>query len=196
MAAAPVIGILLAAGFSRRFGSNKLLQRLPDGPLVAQAAARALQSALPGALAVIRPGVPELAQTLREAGLQVSVCEEAIEGMGASLAHALRTLADRPATGYVVALADMPFVKPDTFRTVAACLQTAARPLAPGWRGERGHPVGLPARYRDELAQLRGDQGAREIIARDGIDLIDVDDPGVVRDIDQPADLPGITQHG
>ena len=133
MAAAPVIGILLAAGFSRRFGSNKLLQRLPDGQLVAQAAARALQSALPGALAVIRPGVPELAQTLREAGLQVSVCEEAIEGMGASLAHALRTLADRPATGYVVALADMPFVKPDTFRTVAACLLTCSRRLARVW---------------------------------------------------------------
>jgi molybdenum cofactor cytidylyltransferase len=187
---APVIGILLAAGFSRRFGANKLLACMPDGRPVAAHAARALIQALPGSVAVVRPGVEALEQALRDEGLAVTVCPDAIEGMGASLAHAVRTLDGRPAAGFVVALADMPFIRPETIAEVAARLPAATRPLAPGLGGERGHPVGLPAGLRDELSRLTGDQGAREIIRRDGIDLFDCDDPGVLRDIDQPRDLP------
>ncbi|MCL4799694.1 MAG: nucleotidyltransferase family protein, partial [Burkholderiales bacterium] len=60
-------------------------------------------------------------------------------------------------------------------------------------RGERGHPVGFAARYGAELAALAGDAGAREILRRDRglVELIEVDDPGVLRDVDTRADLEG-----
>ncbi len=190
----PVIGILLAAGFSTRFGANKLVARLPDGSLVAARSARALKAALPRAIAVVRPGVPELEQALIAEGLVVLVCPQAADGMGASLAHAVRSLSSEPVGGFVVALADMPFIAPASIRAVAARVAQARRPLAPVFKGERGHPVGLPTLYRDELSALLADQGARDIIRRDGIDAIEVDDPGVVRDIDVPADLPGALQ--
>ena len=111
--------------------------------------------------------------------------------MGVSLAHAVRVTPE--ATSWIVALADMPFIRPETIRLVAERLDSGAALVAPAWRGERGHPVGFAARFRDELSALTGDAGARELLRsrRDELDLIECDDPGVLRDIDTPADLPG-----
>lgn len=184
-----LVGILLAGGSARRFGADKLLHPLPDGVPIAVAAARTLAVALPRVVAVVRPGAPELERALRAAGAEVTVCPNAAEGMGVTLAHAVRAGGD--ADGWVVALADMPFVDPESIRRVAAAIAGGAAIAAPDYRGERGHPVGFARRYRDALERLTGDAGAREIVRADAGALVrvEVDDPGVVRDIDTPADL-------
>lgn len=188
---APIVGILLAAGASTRFKANKLLHALPDGTPIAVAAARNLRSALDRVVAVVRPGVPELAQALADAGVEVTICPDAAAGMGHSLAHAIATTPN--AGGWVVALADMPFVAPETIRRVAAALHEGADLAAPAHRGTRGHPVGFATRYREDLAALTGDAGARAVLNRDHarIRVVDVDDPGVLRDIDTRQDLEG-----
>lgn len=188
-AAARIVGILLAAGFSRRFGANKLIQRLPDGTLVAVAAARNLLAALPGSIAVVRPETTELAEALQAVGLRVTVCDKAQLGMGASLAHAVRETAD--AEGWVVALADMPFVQPATIRAVADAIAAGNPIVAPRYAGERGHPVGFASRFAHELMSLTGDEGARRLLKREEVSLINCADPGVLRDIDTPEDLNG-----
>jgi len=191
-----VVGILLAAGSASRFGSDKLLHPLADGTPIAGAAARNLRAAITPAVAVVRPGSPALEQVLAEAGLEVAICPDAAAGMGHSLAHAVGATAD--AAGWVVALADMPFVAPETIGRVAAALAGGAPIVAPCYRGERGHPVGFAAGYRAELAALAGDAGAREILRRDRarVLLLDVDDPGVLRDVDTRADLEGTKDFG
>ncbi|MBI2316568.1 MAG: nucleotidyltransferase family protein [Betaproteobacteria bacterium] len=185
-------GILLAAGSSTRFGSNKLLHKLPDGTPIAAAAARNLRSALPRTIAVVRPGARRLAQLLREAGCAVVTSRNAANGMGASLASGVRASSD--ADGWVVALADMPFIRPASIKAVAARLAQGAAIAAPSLAGRRGHPVGLARRFRGDLLGLRGDQGARALLERhsEQIRLIESDDPGVLRDIDTPDDLRGI----
>ncbi len=117
------------------------------------------------------------------------VCKNAAEGMGVSLAEGVRAAAD--AHGWVVALADMPYLRPETVRVIARALSEGAVIAAPSYRGQRGHPVGFARRFLDELSSLRGDAGAREIIKGhpDWITLYDVDDPGVLRDIDERSDL-------
>jgi molybdenum cofactor cytidylyltransferase len=185
------VGILLAAGSGTRFGADKLLHPLPDGTPIAVASARTLKAALGRVLAVVRPGVPALERALRDEGLEVTVCERAAEGMGTTLAHAVRAAGD--ADGWVVALADMPFLRPDTVRRVVAAVAGGARLVAPAHRGRRGHPVGFGAPLRSELEAVRGDAGARAVVAahQASLELIPVDDPGVLRDIDVPADLAG-----
>lgn len=192
--AANIRGILLAAGYSKRFGSNKLLQALPAGSPhagmpIALAAARNLIEALPESIAVLRPRAQKLGQMLRDAGCNTVVCKNAAEGMGVSLAAGVRAAAD--AHGWVVALADMPYIRPETIRVVARALEEGAVIAAPAYRGERGHPVGFARRFLDQLSALRGDAGAREILKQhpDWITLYDVDDPAVLRDIDEPSDL-------
>ena len=110
--------------------------------------------------------------------------------MGGTLAQVVAA-APETGAGYIIALADMPFVSADSIRAVAAALQGGAKLVAPVYRGQRGHPVGLAASYRDELLALGGDAGARDIIRRDAanLQLVDVDDPGVLWDIDTRADL-------
>ena len=191
---AAIRGILLAAGSARRFGANKLLRPLPAGSPhagspIALAAARHLVEALPDCVAVLRPRAQKLGKILRDAGCKTVVCKEAAEGMGVSLAAGVRAAED--ADGWVIALADMPFVRPETIMTIAGALGDGAAIAAPSYRGERGHPVGFARRFREDLSTLRGDVGARSILEGhpDWITLYDVDDPGVLRDIDAPSDL-------
>ncbi len=188
-------GILLAAGSSKRFGSNKLLQALPAGSPhagvpIALAAARNFIEALPESIAVLRPRAQKLGQILRDAGCNTVVCKNAGEGMGTSLAAGVRAASE--ADGWVVALADMPFLRPETIRVIAKAISDGAAIAAPAYRGERGHPVGFARRFFEELTALHGDEGARELLARhrDLIKLYEVDDAGVLRDIDKPSDLP------
>jgi len=187
--AANICGILLAAGASKRFGSDKLLYPLAGGTPVAVAALANLRAAIPHVIAVVRPGVPILENRLSEAGATVILCANADEGMGASLATAVA--ASGEVAGWVIALADMPYIRPETIAKIAASLAAGAAIVAPAYRGERGHPVGLSARFRAQLEALRGDEGARSVLREnaDLVKLIDVDDPGVCRDIDTPADL-------
>jgi molybdenum cofactor cytidylyltransferase len=194
--AATIRGILLAAGYSKRFGSNKLLQALPAGALeagtpIGLAAAKHLLEALPESIAVVRPRAQKLGKMLRDAGCNTVVCKNASEGMGTSLAAGVRATAD--AEGWIVALADMPFVRTDTVRTVARAISEGAAIAAPVYRGERGHPVGFARRFLDELSSLHGDDGARQFIKQhpEWVKLLEVDDPGTVRDIDKPSDLEG-----
>ena len=119
-------------------------------------------------------------------------CERAAEGMGASLACAVRAAnAAGAADGYVIALADMPFIRSSTIAAVRDALAAGAPLVAPYFRARRGHPVGLAAKFRNELEALEGDEGARKIISANEISLlkIPVGDPGVLRDIDTPGDL-------
>lgn len=197
---APCVGILLAGGQGRRFaaasgGQDKLLARLPDGTAVAVRAARTLRGATDAVVAVVRPESAVLAALLREQGCHVLESEQAREGMGASLAAAARFLLAGQApdmTGRadscLVALADMPWVRRDTLSAVRA----AASPdgiTVPVHRGRRGHPVAFGRLLWDELAALRGDVGARELLRRHRVAAVDVDDPGVAADVDTPADL-------
>ncbi len=191
-----LVGILLAAGRGSRFGGDKLLAPLAEahagvaaGTPVGIAAGGHLVAALPGSVAVVRPGDVALAARLRALGLRVVPCGSAADGMGASLACGVA--AAKHADGWIVALADMPWIAPATIRAVAVALGGGADLVAPSFEGARGHPVGFSRRHYAALAALSGDAGARALVERhrERLVLVDVDDPGVVADVDAPEDL-------
>jgi molybdenum cofactor cytidylyltransferase len=185
------VGILLAAGRGKRFdpsgARNKLLARLPGGDPVVVASARTLLAALPRVVAVVAQE-GEVAQALRACGCEVTVCGDAGKGMAASLVHAIRH--SLPAAGaWVVALGDMPFVRPTTIRALCAALGAGAGIAAPASHGRRGNPVAFGQAHLPDLLALEGDQGARGILAAHAVTQVEVDDPGIFSDIDTPADL-------
>ena len=189
-----VVGILLAAGSGTRFGGDKLLARLRgvghDGA-VGVAACRNLAAAIPEVIAVVRPGDTALAAALAGAGARVVECGNAAAGMGASLACGVQ--ASSAALGWIVALADMPWIRPDTIARVADALRSGAPLAAPFHAGERGHPVGFGRACLAELSALGADEGAKSVVTahRNAMVRIEVDDPGVLRDVDTPRDLSG-----
>jgi molybdenum cofactor cytidylyltransferase len=184
-----IAGILLAAGAGSRFGGEKLLHPLEDGVAIAAHAARNLLAGTSDVIAVVRWGDFPLYDMLEQEGCQVSMFQGAARGMGASLAHGVAQA--RGADGWIVALADMPRISPDTTRRIVAALEEGALVAAPVCKGERGHPVGFAAALRDELLALDGDQGARVVVERhrDKVKLIECDDPGIFYDIDRKTDL-------
>jgi molybdenum cofactor cytidylyltransferase len=188
-----VVAILLAAGSAKRFGSDKLRHALPHDVPIAIQAARNLKAVFGDhVVAVIRPDARELAELFGRENCKVTVCERAGEGMGASLACGVRAAsAAGTADAYVVALGDMPFIRASTIAAVRDALAGGAALAAPYFRARRGHPVGISARFREELEGLRGDEGAKMLLAAHAAELvkIPVGDPGAIRDIDAPGDL-------
>jgi len=93
--------------------------------------------------------------------------------------------------GYLVALGDMPFIRASSIAAVRDALAGGAQLAAPYFRGRRGHPVGISAKFRAELESLQGDEGAKKILSAGASNLVKVPvgDPGVIRDIDTPGDL-------
>jgi len=182
-------GLLLAAGFSRRFGAAKLLQPLADGTAIGLAAARHLRVALPETRVIVNAEDASVSRLFTEEGFSVAVCPQAPDGMGASLAWGVKHTAS--ASAWVIALADMPFIQSATIRQVADALEQPTTLVVPLFQGQRGHPVGFGRAYFAELVQLTGDSGARSILARHQKNLrcIACDDPGTLADIDRPADL-------
>ena len=184
-----IAGILLAAGTGRRFGSEKLLHPLVSGGLMGMEAARNLVTALPESLAVIRPGDRDLAERFTALGLRVVENPDADRGMGLSLAVGVTAAAD--AAGWLVALADMPWIQPQTIISLANELRQGASLVAPVHRGRRGHPVGFDRKWRSRLQSFTGDQGARTLLADHSSELIlqATADPGVLLDVDRQVDL-------
>ncbi|MGF6650083.1 molybdenum cofactor cytidylyltransferase [Paraburkholderia youngii] len=184
-------GVLLAAGSGSRFDPrglhNKLLARMPDGTLVAHEAAHRLLQVVTRVLAVVRPGSDALARVLNDAGCDVVFAASAERGMGASLAAGIEASDD--AEGWIVALADMPRIAIPTIEAVARALDNGAPLVAPFYDGQRGHPVGFGSEHRDALLALDGDTGAKALLKSRALTRIDVDDPGILRDVDTPDDL-------
>ena len=182
-----IAALLLCGGAARRFGADKLLAGAD--PIVARAA-RHLVAATGHALAIIPLGRPQLRAVLEAAGCEVLETDRTESGMGASLAAGVEAT-DR-AAAWIVALGDMPAIRPDTIARVRQAMEAGALIAAPfDGKDGRGHPVGFAGALRGELLALTGDVGAREIIQRHSrqVKLIATDDPGIFVDVDTPEQL-------
>lgn len=183
--------IVLAAGMSSRFGGpgHKLVQPL-DGPgdeltVLGVTLRNVLASRLPVVVVTAAPVAP-LAERLLGADRVLRVTPQRNRGVGDSIAAGV---ASRPeASGWLVLPGDMPRVRPQTFVRVAEALKTHAIAYAQ-LRGRRGHPVGFSAELYSELVGLTGDEGARRLVARYPAEAVEVDDVGVLQDIDTMQDL-------
>lgn len=133
-----------------------------------------------------RPVLDWTADAVRRSGLDLHVEDRGHEGMGDSIAAAVAACPD--AAGWLILPGDLPLVQPHTLAAVAD--QLAAHPLVvPAWRGQRGHPVGFARGFGPALRALSGPGGAAAIVRANTPFVLEVDDPGVVTDIDTVSDL-------
>ena len=127
---------------------------------------------------------------VRESGLRWHVEEGPHPGLGDSIAAAVRAASDAP--GWLVLPADLPLIKPTTLVEVADCL-AHHDVVVPHYRGQRGHPVGFDRVCESALRALRGPNGAQSVVrdqaAMDGVFDLEIDDEGIVTDIDTVQDL-------
>ncbi|CAI1041228.1 nucleotidyltransferase family protein [Serratia marcescens] len=186
--------VITAAGRGERFiqaggRGNKLNAGFADAAgerrsLFEHTLRQALASGLPVQVVTRPDNLPVLAAC---AANQVPVTLLASAGLGDSIAAGVA--ATPHWQGWLIHLADMPFVGADVFRQVADALRQHAI-VRPCYAQQPGHPVGFSALLRKPLCQLRGDNGARELLQGAAVHLLPLEHPGVVQDIDLPSQLP------
>jgi molybdenum cofactor cytidylyltransferase len=187
--------VLLAAGFSNRFGSVKICAKLNNNQTVLQQTLANIGSTVPHITVVTRPDLyPLIVDDCPDAW----VFEDAEKGMGATLAFAMQLILEQgELDGCLVCLADMPFIRPETYRHICNAIRRD-NIVVPYFAGRAGNPAGFGADYFQALNNLTGDRGGRRVIRQNpgAVLKLEVDDPAVLQDIDTPDDLTRFDQTG
>lgn len=180
--------VVLAAGKGSRFQgpAHKLEQSLGALSVLGSTLRNAIASHLPVVVVTTEALAAEASSFVALRDIVVLPQAGPGLGMGDSIAAGVAARADAP--GWLLLPGDMPLVRPATILAVAGALRHHAVAY-PQHHGRRGHPVGFAAELYSELMMLTGDEGARRIVARYPAIGIDVEDPGVLLDVDTAADL-------
>lgn len=189
----PTIIVLAAGAGSRYHGTLHKLEELLGGSTVLGATLRnASQSQLPLLVVTTAARAALVGGQVAARDILVVSDADAARGMGSSIAAGV---AERSgAAGWLVLPGDMPLVAPASIRAVATALEQYPVVFAQH-RGRRGHPVGFSAELYSELVRLSGDDGARRVVARYPAYGEELDDPGVLLDVDTVADLDALRAH-
>lgn len=188
--------IILAAGMSSRLGTAKQLLQYQGRPLIRHVAETVLKSNVKQAIVVTGACGRDVAAAL--AGLPVTMVynPEYAAGQSTSLVCGLNKIGSPLPDGVLFALGDQPLVKVDTINRLLAEFAIHRGIVVPWYRGRRGNPVIFSKSYFPMLKQLSGDQGARQLILchSDDVRRVEVDDPGVVFDVDTRKDAEALAK--
>lgn len=180
--------IITAAGSGERFrkaggSGNKLNALLNTSSVFAQTLQHAQATGL-AVHVVTRPENSEVQALCRTQQVPVTLIDS--RGLGESIAAGVCATAQWD--GWLIQLADMPFVPANVFLDVASALQN--HPLVRPKVGQQpGHPVGFSRSWFGKLSQLVGDNGARDLLRGESVYFIQLDDADSQRDIDLPSQL-------
>lgn len=191
----------MAAGQSRRFGSDKRRAQVPGSDrALLETTLLTLCTVQWPMLIALRPGDDGLWTELKESlslPLGTAVCypEDAALGLGHTVSYLAMEALDRGCSHALMALGDMPSITAPTLRVLATTL--AAQPssprriVRPRHNGVPGHPIGINAPVLDLMTDLAGERGAGQLLRRYHSDTLwlAVDDPGIGQDVDHPQDL-------
>ena len=181
--------VVPAAGKSERFGSMKLLAAIDGEPLLNHTLRALLHGGVDHVVVVLAPDADLHAATLlRDPRVTVVVNHDRSRGMFSSIQTGL---AAADATTVLVLPADMPFVRSGTVSAILARAEQSDEVVRPSLGSQHGHPIALPGRIGELLMAIDAGISLKQALADAGVDVreIEVDDVGVLRDVDVRADL-------
>lgn len=184
-----IVALVLAAGLARRMGSNKLTSPMAGAPMIRRVVEAALAS--PCAEVIVVTGHESKAVEEALGGLNVRFAHASryAEGLGASLAQGVAAVPE-DAAGFFVLLGDMPLVTADLLSRMIERFAPieGAEIIVPVFDGKQGNPVLWSRRFADEMQNLGGDRGARQLLAahEESVATLPVDDESVLLDADTP----------
>lgn len=191
----PVV-IVLAAGRGSRFvgPGHKLQQPLGTSTVLGRTLGHALASQMRVLVVCSEALAPSIRKSVAARDMVVlPPAPRGGDGMGVSIAAGVSAAASAP--GWLILPGDMPEVQPMTLRAVAAQMMHDPVVFAQ-YKGRRGHPVGFGPELYSELIALTGDEGARRLLARYAAQPVEVEDPGVLVDVDTAEDLARLQSNG
>ncbi len=187
----PVSAVILAAGTSSRMGQAKQLLALGESTVLAHTLAHVRAAALHEIILVLGASAEAIRRRLPSPHeLKIVVNPDYQQGIASSLRTGLMAV-DPNSDAALIILGDQPFLRPQTLdRIVDEYRRSQAQIVIPLYQGQRGNPVLLDRSVFAEVMALEGDVGSRAIFANhlDGIVNVEVEDKGILLDLDEPAD--------
>lgn len=188
-----LFAIVLAAGASTRFGSPKQLVRVAGRPLLHTAVTRAAEVTGNSLIVVLGAGAAELAPLLKHSAGTIVINQEWREGLASSIRAGVARLPGTCA-GALLVLADQAAVSSDDLKRLAGTWRKQTQYIAAArYGGHTGVPAIFPRSAFRELAELRGDRGARALLQRNAARVVHVPMPSAAVDVDTPEDLLALT---
>lgn len=189
----PVPAIVLAAGASRRLGQPKQLLRIHEETLLDRSIRLAREAGASVVFPVLGAYFAEICASIRTRDAALVCNDEWEEGISSSIRaglHALRSLC-QDATGALIMTCDQPRLTADHLRSLLRSFQEhkGSKIVASNYAGAYGVPAVFPPGAYPALERLRGDKGARALLADPRRSIVSIDFPGGEMDIDQPSDL-------
>jgi molybdenum cofactor cytidylyltransferase len=184
-----IVGILLlAAGSSPRFGSDKRFALLPNNKSIIDNTLQQISKTHLPVTVCLKPTDIGLQKSLTEKNISWTVNETASLGMGSSIAAGISSCMHWDAT--LIALADMPYVASNSYESIAA-IASKENIIIPRYYNKRGNPVCFGSSFSSQLTELNGDKGGKDIVLSNQYAVIEVAlaDEGILKDIDKPSDL-------
>jgi molybdenum cofactor cytidylyltransferase len=189
--------VVLAAGESRRMGTQKLLLPFGEATVVETVVAAALGSRVDRVLAVLGADADEVRRKIGSGGgpaVSFVLNEGYRSGMLSSVQAGFGALPG-DAEAAVVMLGDQPFLRAPVIDVVVEAYRAGGKGIVvPVFRGRRGHPVLVDMKYGDEVQGLDPAEGLRQLLGAhpDDVGEVEVDDAAILRDLDTPEDYQGI----
>lgn len=187
-----IVGVILAAGTSSRFGgTNKLLTEWKGRPLVSHAVDTLLQSVIHEVVVVVGDDAERVRTALTDFDVTVVQNNNYAAGQATSVHRGITAARNQRADAVVFALGDMPTVKTESLDVLVDAYRAGVGDaLAAAYQGARGNPVLFDRCHFEALTNVTGNTGGREVfLAADGATLVETGDRGVVVDIDRPDDM-------
>lgn len=187
-----VVGIVPAAGHGSRFGGAKLIAPVDGRPMLERTVRGLLDAGLESVILVLADrseATPVTVPVLTDPRVACVVNSNPDRGMFSTVQIGLA--ASAAADVVIVLPGDMPFVLASTTQAVAAAVIRLDEVAVASYQGRRGHPVGIPARLRDRLVASESGSNLSDVLKAlaPGQAEVQVDDAGVLRDVDRVADL-------
>lgn len=182
------VAIVPAAGKGERFGGAKLLADVRGEPLLNHTIRCLLDGGVGRVVVVVPPVSAMMVPLLADARVKTAVNPDPDRGMFSSIqAGASGAVGDL----LLILPGDMPFVRPATVTALLEAAQETGLAVSPRHQGRRGHPLALPGRLRAAILAAKATMTLSDVLAADGIARIeiDVDDPGILKDVDEPGDI-------
>jgi molybdenum cofactor cytidylyltransferase len=195
-----ITALVLAAGNGSRFGGNKLRHEIKytneHGHITSKAmgliSALNVQPYVDEVLSVVRPDDHLLKSLFNSHDIKTIDNPDYQAGLSASIKIGVK--AAKPDNAIMVCLADMPFIQPQSYRTVTRLFLSHSNSITrliyqKDKQKQAGHPVIFPASQKHALLQLKGDNGAQALLTTLPIISAPSDDNGIIFDVDTQQDL-------
>ena len=188
--------LVLAAGFSKRFGRDKRAESVHEDEPMLLLTIKNLALHFEEIIVVLRGNDQIIADLVvnrfQASRIIIHHAKNSIEGIGTSLGSTIPIVTERKWESAFIFLGDMPYIKQETISKLKTeALTNPFNIIVPKFGTKIGHPVCFPNRFYKEIGSLSGDVGAKKIIDSnlERVMFVETNDRGVNLDVDTPIDI-------